>query len=237
MKNSPKGARANRLMPYAALNPRYDTRNIMSRSSQNIRGRLPCSKSTLGIAIESTWEALFALRAEASAAVIAFETQPFQFEAIQANLPIGYTPDAAVTLNTGERCLVEVKREVDLNRADVFERLKAIRCVTEEHGIRLLCVTDAELKRPDENERIRAVRIHARTYTLRESEALNGRLGTRMPLTISEAVIRLGSRAAVLHLIAVHFLYVDYRQPLTAATVVSRNPEEAQHDVALFSGW
>jgi hypothetical protein len=236
MKNSQKAARARRLVPYAALDPRYETRNIMSRSSQNIRGNLPCSKGIVGVEIESTWEALFALRAEASAAVTEFESQPFQFKAIQADLGIGYTPDAAVTLNTGERCLVEVKREADLN-ADVLARLAAVRKVTAKFGFRLRCVTDAELNHADENRRIRTVRIHAKTYTRRESEALNGRLGKRTTLTIGDAIALLGSRAAVLHLIANHFLYVDYRQPLTSAAIVSRNPEEAKHDVALFSGW
>lgn len=237
MNHSPEGNYVGRLVPYAALNPRYETRNFMSRSCQTIRGRLPCSKSSSATEIESTLEALFALRAEASAVVSSFVTQPFQFRAVQQKLPIGYTPDADVCLSSGERCLVEIKREVDLRRADMLARLTAIRHTTEASGIRLLYSTDAQLRRDDENERIRTVRIHARTFTQRESEALNGRLGHRSTLTLGEAAAVLGSRAAALHLIAIHVLYVDYRQPLTVAAVVSRNPKEADHDVALFSDW
>lgn len=234
-RNEPE--RIRRLVPYAALNPRYDTRNIMSRSAQTIRGRMPSRKSGREVRIESTLEALFALRALAAASVKSFVEQPMQIAALQQALPISYTPDAAVCLASGEHCLVEVKREAELKTAEVLARITAIRRTTESVGIRLLCATDAELKRDAENERLRTVRIHARIFTPRETEALKGRLGKRSTFTIGEATEILGSRAAVLHLIAVRVLYVDYRQPLTGDAIVSPNPEEANHDLALFSNW
>ena len=229
--------RIQRLVPYAALNPRYDTRNIMSRSAQTIRGHMPSREGTPGIKIESTLEALFALRAHAAASVKFFVDQPMRIEALQQALPISYTPDAAVCLATGEHCLVEVKREAELKTPEVLARITAIRRTTESVGIRLLCATDAELKRDAENARIRSVRIHARIFTPRETEALKGRLGKSTTFTIGDAAEILGSRAAVLHLLAAHFLYVDYRQPLTSDAVVSTTPEEANHALALFSDW
>jgi len=229
--------RIQRLVPYAALNPRYETRNIMSRSAQTIRGHMPSGGGARGVNIESTLEALFALRAHAAATVRSFVEQPMQIEALQQALPISYTPDAAVCLASGEHCLVEVKREAELKTAEVLARITAIRRTTESVGIRLLCATDAELRRDAENARIRSVRIHARTFTPRETEALKGRLRKCSTFTVGEATEILGSRAAVLHLIAVRVLYVDYRQPLNSDAIVSPNPEEANHDLALFSDW
>jgi len=229
--------RIQRLIPYAALSPRYETRNIMSRSAQTIRGHLPSYEGTGGIDIESTLEALFALRAHAAASVKSLVHQPMQITALQQAVPIGYTPDAAVCLATGEHCLVEIKREVELKTPEVLARITAIRRTTECVGIRLLCATEAELARDAENARIRTVRIHARIFTRRESEALKGRLGKRSTFTIGGATEILGGRAAVLHLLAVRSLYMDYRQALTNESVVSTNPTEANHDLALFSDW
>jgi len=231
-----EGAPMRRRQMYEALNPRYDVRNIMSRSGQTIRCRASCSKAP-GAKGESTWEARFCLRAEASADVKAFKTQPFRLPLTLFGFESEYTPDAKVELLSRGDCLVEVKRYIDLNRPDTSRRLTGIRAELAAKGYGLLWSTDRELDRPEENDRMYTVKIQRQMFTLRETEVLNGRLAHYETLTLGEATAILGSRARVLHLIARHLFYVDYRRPLSSDAVISRQPKEANHAVSLFSDW
>lgn len=222
---------------FDALNPSYDVRNIMSRSGQTIRGKTASRKSVGAANTESWWESHFCMRAEVSGEVKWFETQPLRFRIHLPGRGITYTPDAAIELKHLGVCLVEVKRYDGLARGDALARLTAIRHELAERGHRLLCSTERELDRTEENQRIRIVRAHRSTHTRRETESLVGKLNTYTTLTLGLATEVLGNRAAVLHLIATRHFYIDYRQPLIASAVIARNPLEANHAVALFANW
>jgi len=222
---------------YGALNPRYDVRNIMSRSAQTIRGRMACGKAQGEAKIESWWESMFCLRAEANGDLLWFETHPCRFEFEIAGQPSKYTPDAAVGHRQYGTCLIEVKRQADIARPDTLVRLTGIRRHVEPLGFRLLYSTDRELRRPEENARIRVVKIQRCMYTMRETESFAGRLAGYQMLTIGEATAILGRRNAVLHLLAKQHFFVDYRHPLTSNAIIARNPLEASHAVTLFSPW
>jgi hypothetical protein len=236
MKRPLHPALARRLLPFEALNPNFNTRNVLSRSGAMLRCKLACSKGAGVVATEATLEPLFAMRAQMSPAVAWFATQPMQIKSL---LPTGtgfkYTPDAIVELR--DRCLaaVEVKPSARIARPEVAERLAAARAELARHGMPLLVATEVELRRDSENERVRYVRSFLAIVGWQSSEDLARRcmhLG-RAPLRAYVEV--LGSTASVFHLAARGVLFLDYAAPIDADAIVTSRAAEAA-PLALFSG-
>ena len=209
----------------------------MTRSGQTIRGRVFGSAADGGAQIESVLESLFALRAQASAIVSTYTAQPAQLAIHVHGEKHGYTPDAALQLVTGETEAVEVKYSRKVHTADNLAWLTSVRRSLREAGVRLRVSTEIELDRPQENQRIRRIKVHRKTFHARETAALNARFGARQTLKLKEAEALVEGRAALFHLIATKHLFIDYRRPIDEHTVVSRNPGEANHAIELFHDW
>lgn len=229
--------RAKRLSAFEPLDPRYSVRNVMTRSGQTIRGHVFGQSAEGGAQIESVLEGLFALRAQASATVTSYTAQPAQLAIYVHGQKHGYTPDAALQLVTGETEPVEVKYSSKVHTADNLAWLTSVRRPLKDAGLCLRVSTEIELDRPQENELIRRVKVHRKTFHPRETAALNARFGPRQTLKLKEAESLLQGRAALFHLIATKHLFIDYRQPIDEHTVVSRNPGEAKHAIELFHDW
>jgi len=234
---STKSGTATRLRAFEGLDPRYDVRNVLTRSGQTIRGRVFGDAAPGGAAIESVLESLFALRAQASHAVISYVAQPARLAVVVQGQRHRYTPDGAVGLVSGEEVAAEVKHRGRLHTADTLVWLTSVRRALWLGHVNLRVSTEVELDRPEENLRIRQVKTHRKTFHSRETDALDARFGAGQSLFFEEAVRRVGSRPALLHLIAVKRVCIDYRQPLGDRTVVSRIPGEANHEIELFHDW
>jgi hypothetical protein len=231
-------SRRQRLAPFAALDPRYDTRNVLSRSRPITRGNLSCLKASPGGATtEATLEPLFVIRAQASPAVVWFETQPIRIRARLGELTTRYTPDAAAGLLDGRCVLVEVKPKERLRSPDTLRRLIAIRRQLEAQGLALRFATEVELDRPEENIRIRYVKSHARIVTANETDRLKAQVRSLDCGPLSVYIERLGSLGAVLHLVAVGHLFLDYSCPIDATTQITKQPTEVQLELPLLSAW
>ncbi len=236
--NASRLSRRQRLAPFAVLDPRYDTRNVLSRNRPITRGNLSCLKASPGGATtEATLEPLFVIRAQASPAVVWFETQPIRIKARLGELSTRYTPDGAAELRGGRRVLVEVKPMQRLRSPETLCRLIAIRRQVEAQGLALLFATEVELDRREENVRIRYVKSHARIFSAAETSRLKSQARSLDAAPLSVYSDQLGSTAAVLHLVAVGHLFLDYSHTINAATLITKQPTEVQLELPLFSAW
>ena len=224
------------LAAFAPLNPRFDPRNVLSRSAQTLRGRL-CSKVGVDLRTESMLQATFCLRAGANQRVAWFTTEPFAIQEILKPYDTQYTPDAAVRFWDGNWTLVETKYMERLEAPDVWMRLVRIRRQVAARGFELRMSTDRELFNEEENQRIRGIKGHLKCCAARRTDQLDAQLGSKSPVTVGEAEAVLGSRSAVYHLIAQRRLYVDFTQLITGSTLIYRDPKEIVNEIQLFSDW
>ena len=204
-------------------------RKIITRSGRGIRGKFPSKKLNTVIHWESLLERDAILMFEMHPLVTTYEEQPSKEAYYDCSGQVrSCYPDFLLQLAHGGEILVEVKRNVDLRRPSVSEKLQliALRFAELERPYRILSETQIRREQLRSNL-ITLWNAHRVTSIDLVTSAAFDALCTKRRFTLNELTTHIGDKRLVLSAIASARLRADLEQPLGPRSLVwsSKNVE------------
>ena len=197
-------------------------RKIITRSGRGIRGKFPSKKLNAIVQWESLLERDAILLFEMHPLVITYQEQPSKetYYDLSGQAWSCY-PDFLLHLAHGRKILVEVKRNVDLQRSSVNEKLQliALRFAEQERPYRILSETQIR-REPLRSNLITLWNAYRATSIDSEISAAIDALCVTRQFTLNELVTSIGDKQLVQAAIASTRLRTDLEQPLGPESLV-----------------
>ena len=204
-------------------------RKVITRSGRGIRGKFPSKKMDKVVHWESLLERDAIMLFEMHPLVVSYQEQPSEeiYYDTSGQARSCY-PDFLLRLTHGGQILVEIKRNIDLKRTSVTEKLQliALRFAEQERPYRIL--SETQIHREPLRSNLQDLWEARRIACIgAEAAAAIDALGVTQQFTLKELTALIGNKQLVLAAIAGGRLRTDLEQPLSPASLVwsSRNWE------------
>lgn len=204
-------------------------RKVITRSGRGIRGKFPSKKMDKVVHWESLLERDAIMLFEMHPLVVSYQEQPSEeiYYDTSGQARSCY-PDFLLRLTHGGQILVEIKRNIDLKRTSVTEKLQliALRFAEQERPYRIL--SETQIHREPLRSNLQDLWEARRIACIgAEAAAAIDALGVTQQFTLKELTALIGNKQLVLAAIAGGRLRTDLEKPLGPASLVwsSRNWE------------
>lgn len=203
-------------------------RTVITRSGAIIRGKFPSRKNGRMIHHEGLLELEACCLFEMLPSVLEYREQPLKVKYPDGPRLRTYTPDFELTLNTGQRVLVEVKHSAILARKEIGEKYGKIAAHLRSEGINYVIITEKVIRH---EPRLAILKKAAAALVYpRPTDALVRNTIRRIPAeirTVSELEKYLKPhRITAADLLAAGYLICDLDNALSASTrvLVTKEP-------------
>ncbi len=165
--------------------------------------------------------------------VVDIREQPFKLQYANGNKVRRYTPDYALILRDGDILIVEVKPRRSLAKPEVHEKLQYIREAMVRQGHQFIVLSSDTIRMPSRLDNLK--RLHRflglplTPEKRRHLRQLRTRSGEHTILPLDSLAQYLDGMDDVFWYLAHGELSCDLSQPLTADTLVSLIPQEADY--------
>ena len=207
-------------------------RKVITRSGRGIRGKFPSKKMNKVVHWESLLERDAIMLFEMHPLVVSYQEQPSEeiYYDTSGQARSCY-PDFLLRLTHGGQILVEIKRNIDLKRTSVTEKLQliALRFAEQERPYRIL--SETQIRREPLRSNLQDLWEARRIACIGpETAAAIDALGVTQQFTLKELTALIGDKQLVLAAIADGRLRTDLEKPLGPASLVwSSKNWEAGH--------
>jgi len=204
-------------------------RKVIPRSGRGIRGKFPSKKMDKVVHWESPLERDAIMLFEMHPLVISYQEQPSEeIYYDRSGQAKSCYPDFLLRLAHGGQVLIEIKRNVDLNRPSVTEKLGliALRFAEQERAYRIL--SEAQIRREPLRTNLHHLWEASRVARFSpETAATMDALEVTQQFTLIELMAVVGDKALVLAGIADGRLRTDLEKPLGPGSLIwsSKNCE------------
>jgi len=197
-------------------------RKVITRSGRGIRGKFPSKKMDKVVHWESLLERDAIMLFEMHPLVVSYQEQPSEeiYYDTSGQARSCY-PDFLLRLTHGGQILVEIKRNIDLKRTSVTEKLQliALRFAEQERPYRIL--SETQIHREPLRSNLQDLWEARRIACIgAEAAAAIDALGVTQQLTLKELTAVIGDKQLVLAAIADGRLRTDLEKPLGPASLV-----------------
>lgn len=221
--------------PWARQRPPVHTpaRLVVAPTGGIIRGFFPSAKARRMVPFEQLLELDALYLFEFAPQVVDIREQPFKLQYAMCNKVRRYTPDYALILRDGDILIVEVKPSRSLAKPEVREKLQYIREAMARQGHQFIVLSSDTIRMPSRLDNLKRLhhflRLPLTLEKRRHLSQLRTRSGEHVILPIDSLAQYLGGMDDILWYLAHGELSCDLTKPLTADTLISIIPQEADY--------